>query len=810
MKGWLTTAVFACLTTGSFCTYRTADRPEQQYQLALKHLRNGDFDRAADEAARGERRTDEAAWRSRFRLIRAESLLESGKSDAAVRLIDSAAELGAIDLSVRRRVLRARLLIRKGDLRKAQLMASEARSLAASKGRPDLQAEAELPLGEILGRQHRLVEAEAYLLGARSDAHSAGDRFREAGAINGLGMVQMIRSHCDQAIPLFERAEELYRADGAGHWIAAARNNIGLCYSQLGDLESAFTYRRAALELSRPSVLKANALGETGTVLLAKEPIEAVPYYRAACDMARQFGALSDAARWAGNLASALAAAGDWDGAEAALLEARQLGPELRSGVFLELNAAVIALGRRRPEEARAIYTNVIASSRNNPAVLWQAHAGLAATELASNQGDQAIRSFEAAIRIVEETQSDLSRNEHKLTFLSRRISLYRDYVDLLISRGDVVRALAAADRSRTRLLSNGLSHGKAQSDELSLQRLRSIARDSKKIWLAYWVAPKRSFLWAVTPDGLTVYTLPGQKEISALVREYRTFIETGMRDPLRTPSEAGRKLYDTLVAPVASLIPKGSGVLVIPDGPLHEISFDTLPVYHDGNPHYLIEDVIVAVTPSFKLFSGEDSKVMPHRDALIIGDPVSPGPEFPPLRHAGTEIQKVASHTMSARTVVITGKAARPEAWKTSNPGSFSMVHIAAHAEANEHSPLDSAIILSPGSGYRLYAREIIGTPLTARLVSLSACRSSGARTYAGEGMVGFAWAFLHAGARSVVAGLWDVADISTPMVMDRLYAGVEAGEEPIEALRNARLALMRTAYSKPFYWGAFQCYTR
>jgi CHAT domain-containing protein len=75
---------------------------------------------------------------------------------------------------------------------------------------------------------------------------------------------------------------------------------------------------------------------------------------------------------------------------------------------------------------------------------------------------------------------------------------------------------------------------------------------------------------------------------------------------------------------------------------------------------------------------------------------------------------------------------------------------------------------------------------------------------------MVGFAWAFLHAGARSVIAGLWDVADESTPMLMDRLYAGLAAGELPAEALRNARIAMRNTAYARPFYWGGFQLYTR
>ena len=91
---------------------------------------------------------------------------------------------------------------------------------------------------------------------------------------------------------------------------------------------------------------------------------------------------------------------------------------------------------------------------------------------------------------------------------------------------------------------------------------------------------------------------------------------------------------------------------------------------------------------------------------------------------------------------------------------------------------------------------------PLAADLVTLSACRSSGARTYAGEGLVGLARAFLQAGAGSVIAGLWDVSDHSTSEMMDRMYQQIAAGIAPAEARPQAKLSFLRTTYSKPYYW--------
>ncbi len=94
---------------------------------------------------------------------------------------------------------------------------------------------------------------------------------------------------------------------------------------------------------------------------------------------------------------------------------------------------------------------------------------------------------------------------------------------------------------------------------------------------------------------------------------------------------------------------------------------------------------------------------------------------------------------------------------------------------------------------------------------MTVSACRSAGNRAYSGEGLVGFAWAFLRAGAKRVVAGLWDVDDRSTAELMDRFYERLSKGEPPAQALRQAKLWLLSRGGNdaKPYYWGAFQIFT-
>ena len=60
------------------------------------------------------------------------------------------------------------------------------------------------------------------------------------------------------------------------------------------------------------------------------------------------------------------------------------------------------------------------------------------------------------------------------------------------------------------------------------------------------------------------------------------------------------------------------------------------------------------------------------------------------------------------------------------------------------------------------------------------------------------------------MIAGLWDVDDRSTAALMGRSYANMAAGASPSEALRAAKLEMIRSgsATAKPYYWAPFQLF--
>jgi CHAT domain-containing protein len=96
-----------------------------------------------------------------------------------------------------------------------------------------------------------------------------------------------------------------------------------------------------------------------------------------------------------------------------------------------------------------------------------------------------------------------------------------------------------------------------------------------------------------------------------------------------------------------------------------------------------------------------------------------------------------------------------------------------------------------SDGDG-RLLADEIYDLRLDADLVVLSACRTA-LGPVEGDGVIGFARAFLSAGARTVVATQWDVSDRVSYEVMREFYARRARGGSNSQALRGAQLAVLR-----------------
>ncbi len=101
--------------------------------------------------------------------------------------------------------------------------------------------------------------------------------------------------------------------------------------------------------------------------------------------------------------------------------------------------------------------------------------------------------------------------------------------------------------------------------------------------------------------------------------------------------------------------------------------------------------------------------------------------------------------------------------------------------------------------------AEKVLGLRLKGTdLVVLSACNTGTGEVKSGEGVFGLKRSFILSGAKTVVMSLWSIPSKETTELMTHFYTLMAKGKSKSEALREARLNLMKKK-ANPFYWGAF-----
>jgi CHAT domain-containing protein/tetratricopeptide (TPR) repeat protein len=759
-------------------------------------------------------------WLLQFQLLKAEVLLTQYRAGEAKPLLETAGAAVSKLPSSKPRLLSdlAELQRQAGNLDEFHKLMMQARDLASQSGDSALLSWIEQRHGAFLSD---FKECDAVLHHGLDLARSVGDEYLISGALNGLGYIRLTRFHYDEAISYFEAADQAAQKISAKVPREKCLGNLGWCYFRLGQTERALELYSTAEPLAAQTGIPDDDhrwLANIGSIYYVHEAYDkAIAYYLRASDIALRVPNRRYAAIYLNNISRAYIDQSKWDDAE----KYGRLAMETLQGVtepggveaYSRLNSGFIAAARRQPGKAEAEFHGALelAEREEEPNILWEAHSGLAALDRSENKLVEAGKEYAAAMGALDREWLALNRDQSKITFRGYQASVYQQYVDFLSERGQKEKALEVAESSRARLMGQKLESGSFELPHFRADQAVRLARETGALLLSYWLAPERSYLWAVTAKGVSQFVLPNEKEINALVERHQHAIQD-LQDPLAEEQTAARELYRILVGPVESLVHSAGTVIIVPDGRLHELNFETLVV--DGaKPHYWIEDATLALTPSFTVLHLRKGAPVREPRLLIFGDPLPSVPEFPPLPHLKAEIREIAAGFPESRRAVYIGAQAYAEHFRETDPRAFTAIHFAAHASANEESPLNSAIILSPhDGGYKLYAREVADLRLEPDLVTISACRSAGSKAYSGEGLVGFAWAFLEAGAHNVVAGIWNVDDAAAPLIMEELYKQWREGANPAAALRGAKLKLMRSggAFRKPYYWGPFEVFTR
>jgi CHAT domain-containing protein len=290
--------------------------------------------------------------------------------------------------------------------------------------------------------------------------------------------------------------------------------------------------------------------------------------------------------------------------------------------------------------------------------------------------------------------------------------------------------------------------------------------------------------------------------------------------------------LYGMLLEPILNQFHK-SRLIISPDGILYSLPFEALR--RDGYP--LVRSETVSYAPSATVLcrlrsvpntkagrsllavGAVDYKVMravPHTvergsltAAVVRGLAELAGSRLEDLPGSRDEVLSIA-HVVGNDPEMLLGQDATESKFKSEPLANFRVIHLAVHATTDPLYPDRAALVLgvkpNTSDDGLLQVREIMRLPLNASLVTLSACETE-VGTFEGEaGVVSLERAFLIAGARAVVASLWNVEDSSTTALMKGFYAHLARHEDKATALANAKRDLLdRYGHLAPYYWAAF-----
>jgi CHAT domain-containing protein len=397
--------------------------------------------------------------------------------------------------------------------------------------------------------------------------------------------------------------------------------------------------------------------------------------------------------------------------------------------------------------------------------------------------------------------------------------------------------------------LNNPLYASVRYPEPITAQELQRNVLEKEDLLSRYFISMDNVYVFLISKKDFNVITLDiKEKDINKIVSEYLFFIEAKNS---RKVMKYGRQLYSQLFQPIESFIKDRKEIIIIPDGPLAKIPFESLVVddQTSNKPIYLLEKYRVKYIQSASIlailrkhyqrdsatkhFIGFGDPVYDYKNfekgKTEIGTPSTlnqdaisgihrsryerEGGIFTRLKSSGEEVNDIANlfKKQSQKCGVHLRKDANEANAKSPNIKEFDYIHFACHAILGDGF---QSLVLSqiPGAtedGY-LTLNEIMNCDYNAKLVVLSACQTGKGKMEKSEGVTGLTRAVMYAGTPAVVASLWNVEDISTKELMVKFYKYMLEGDlDKAEALRKAKLELIKSKkYSSPFFWSAFVMY--
>lgn len=651
----------------------------------------------------------------------------------------------------------------------------------------------------------------------------AKDRDNEAVALNALGLLALDEGRPAEALKPLGEALKL-RPPGTRSR-AVTLTALGVAYRGLGRTEDARRTYSQALAIFRSiddAREQASSHGNLGRLeAAAGQDTAALEHFDQALGLLRKLANPLETARVLEGKAWVLRRRGDFEAARGLLEESlaaiegyrlRQTSYDTRAAFFATRQGSydslidlLMEMHRKAPAEGYAAAALAV-SERSLARSLLD---GLAASGADLRRGgtDPGLRARE------RELENAIDVLVSRQTFLAQKLQEAEDAGAAALLRkveAELGDRWDELDRVRSALrVSDPRYAALTQPQPASAEKIQRTLLDRDTLLLEYRLGETRSFLWAVTPDSLQSFELPGRAVIEKPARRVCELLARKWNP--KTETDARRRLAELrrlLLDPVAPLLP-GKRLLIVGDGVLQSVPFAALPEPGSGEPLVAGHEIVTLPSVSVLAELRREAAGRPRapKALWVLADPDF-GKVSPDLPYAADEAEAILALVPASERFAVLGREASRAAVLQGNLRDYRFLHFATHGSFGASEPGGGRLVLAQtGPNGFLYLADIYELDLEADLVALSACRSALGREVRGEGMMGMTRGFFYAGAERVLVSLWNVNDRVTAELMQRFYRGMlKEGLSPPAALRAAQDEIRRDQrWRSPYYWAAF-----
>ena len=658
----------------------------------------------------------------------------------------------------------------------------------------------------------------------------------EGAVYNNLGNAYNYLGDVKKAIEFLHLSLPIAEETGNKHLQGSVYNNLGLAFNFLGDVKKAIGFFHLSLLITEETGNKqseGSAYNNLGSAhLYLGDFKKASDFYKRSLRIAKESREKSLEGAVYNNLGYLSQSLGDFEGAidsfELSLRIAKATGNKYVEGsVYSNLGSAYYCLGDVKEAVQFGQLSLTIAKETGHKNTEQSAYGVLAHGNFYRLYDLCKAEEFaKSSIKLFEEMRDLLpEKDEWKISFQNKdndsdRYSFLRT---IQLQQGKTHKALFTAEAGRAQALMDLMKsqYGVRKSVQLSSKQqmeliMSSISNHISSPTLFLAEDSKLMNLWLLLKEEHRCFA---QRKISddltLVIRQ--TYQKIGVRGVNKTLDEpkdekecALKGLYDAFIAPISHLI-EGDELIIVPDRSSFLIPFAALV---DQHSRYFSETVRIRLVPSLtSLLLLKECPESRHSTsgALLVGNPwvetvrIKGCKPFPQLPGAEEEVKMIGE---ILNIEPLTGKNATKDQ-VLSRLNSVSLVHIAAHG-----CPETGEIILSPNlasSGkpkekdFLLTMAEVLDAQLRAKLVVLSCCYSARGEINA-EGVVEITRTFLGAGARSVIASLWEISDEATQEFMTHFYEHLLAGKSASKSLHHAMKSLRESEkFNAVKYWAPF-----